>query len=153
MKYLGIILLNLSWIAAGFNHSRRLKRKCILSNELIEMCNLMAIELEFSVNETGKIIKRLSNEPTLSHLTFLQNISLENIDIKTELDKEDNERINFLFKNIGKTDSASMLSLIEAFKQNMQISRKKYEDYYKSHSRLYIAFGIFGSLAVTLVLI
>ncbi|MDE6659801.1 MAG: hypothetical protein K2K01_06785 [Eubacterium sp.] len=153
MKYLGIILLNLSWIAAGFNHSRRLKRKCILSNELIEMCNLMAIELEFSVNETGKIIKRLSNEPTLSHLTFLQNISLENIDIKTELDKEDNERLNFLFKNIGKTDSSSMLNLIEAFKQNMLVSRKNYEDYYKSHSKLYIAFGMFGSLAVTLVLI
>ncbi|MDE6413626.1 MAG: hypothetical protein K2K42_07065, partial [Eubacterium sp.] len=91
--------------------------------------------------------------PTLSHLTFLQNISLENIDIKTELDKEDNERINFLFKNIGKTDSASMLNLIEAFKQNMLVSRKNYEDYYKNHSKLYIAFGMFGSLAVTLVLI
>ncbi len=113
----------------------------------------MAIELEFSVNETGKIIKRLCNEPTLLHLDFLNDLSLENIAIKTELDKEDNDRINFLFKNIGKTDSASMLSLIEAFKQNMQMSRKKYEDYYKSHSRLYIAFGIFGSLAVTLVLI
>ena len=73
--------------------------------------------------------------------------------IKTELDKEDNERINFLFKNIGKTDTASMLSLIETFRQNMQLSRNKYEEYYKSHSRLYIAFGVFGSLAVTLVLI
>ena len=87
------------------------------------------------------------------HLDYLNDLSLENIAIKTELDKEDNDRINFLFKNIGKTDSASMLSLIKAFKQNMQMSRKKYEDYYKSHSRLYIAFGIFGSLAVTLVLI
>ncbi|MDE5995840.1 MAG: hypothetical protein K2G56_02875, partial [Eubacterium sp.] len=127
MKYLGIILLNLSWIAAGFSNSFKLKRKCVISSELIEMCNLMAIELEFSVNETGKIIKRLCIEPTLSHLDFLKDLSFENIDIKTELDKEDNERINFLFKNIGKTDSASMLSLIEAFKQNMQISRKKYE--------------------------
>ena len=153
MKYLGIILLNLSWIAAGFSNSYKLKRKCCISSELIEMCNLMAIELEFSVNETGKIIKRLCNEPTLLHLDFLNDLSLENIAIKTELDKEDNDRINFLFKNIGKTDSASMLSLIEAFKQNMQMSRKKYEDYYKSHSRLYIAFGIFGSLAATLVLI
>ena len=143
----------MSWIAAGFSNSFKLKRKCVISSELIEMCNLMAIELEFSVNETAKIIKRLCNEPTLSHLDFLKHLSFENIDIKTELDKEDNERINFLFKNIGKTDSASMLNLIEAFKQNMQISRKKYEDYYKSHSRLYIAFGIFGSLAVTLVLI
>lgn len=117
------------------------------------MCSLIAIELEFAVNETGRIIRRLSSEPTLSHLKFLQDFNLENIHIKTELDEEDNERLNFLFLNMGKTDSASMLNLIEAFKQNMQISRKKYEDYYKSHSRLYVAFGIFGSLAVTLVLI
>lgn len=153
MKYLGIILLNLSWIAAGFSNSFKLKRKCIVAGELVEMCSLMAIELEFSVNETGRIISRLCREPTLSHLKFLNNLSLENIDIKTELDKEDNERINFLFKNIGKTDTASMLSLIETFRQNMQLSRNKYEEYYKSHSRLYIAFGVFGSLAVTLVLI
>lgn len=117
------------------------------------MCSLISIELEFSVNETGKIIKRLCNEPSLSHLSFLDNFDFEDIHIKTELDDEDNERLNFLFKNIGKTDTASMLNLIESFKQNMLISRKKYEDYYKNHSRLYIAFGIFGSLAVTLVLI
>lgn len=66
------------------------------------MCNLMAIELEFSVNETGKIIKRLCNEPTLLHLDFLNDLSLENIAIKTELDKEDNDRINFLLKTLVK---------------------------------------------------
>ncbi len=32
------------------------------------------------------------------HLDFLNDLSLENIAIKTELDKEDNDRINFLFK-------------------------------------------------------
>lgn len=117
------------------------------------MCSLIAIELEFSVNESGKIIRRLSNEPTLSHLSFLKDINFENVDIKTELDNEDNERINFLFKNIGKTDCESMLNLLESFKQNMTESRKRYDEYYKSHARLYVAFGIFGGLAITLVLI
>ncbi len=153
MKYLGIILLNLSWIAAGFSNARRLKRRCVIANEIIEMCNLIAIELSFSVNETGKILKRLCSEPSLSHLTFLQHLDFEDIHIKTELDEEDNERLSFLFENMGKTDIASMLNLLESFRQNMLLSRKKYEDYYKNHSRLYIAFGIFGSLSVTLVFI
>ena len=153
MKYLGIVLLNLSWAAAGFSYAYRLKKKCIVANELVEMCSLMAIELEFSVNESMKIINRLCNEPTLSHLSFLKNFSFENISIKTELDSADNERINFLFKNIGKTDSLSMLNLLEGFKQNMIESRNRYENYYKNHSELYIVFGIFGSRAVTLVLI
>lgn len=150
---MGIILLNLCWAAAGFNSAYKLKKKCTVAKELVEMCSLMAIELEFSVNESGKIIRRLSNEPTLSHLAFLKNINFENIDIKTELDGEDNERINFLFENIGKTDSESMLNLLENFKQNMTESRKRYDEYYKNHARLYVAFGIFGGLAITLVLI
>ncbi len=117
------------------------------------MCSVMAVELEFSVNETAKIVKRLINEPSLSHLDFLKTMDLENINIKTELDSRDNERINFLFRNIGMSDCATTLSLLNAFKENMELSRKKYEEYYKSHARLYVMFGIFGGLAVTLVLI
>ena len=131
----------------------KLKRRCLISAELVEMCSILTIELGFSVNETGKIIKRLCNEQSLSHLDFLKNINIENIHIETELDPADNERLNLLFGNMGKTDSESMLNLVESFRLNMIESRKRYEECYKNKSRLYIAFGIFGGLAVTLVLI
>lgn len=153
MKYLGIILLNLSSVAAGFSIAEKLKYRCIISQELIEMCNLMAIEFSFTVTNSTKIIKRLAEEPSLSHLDFLKNFNFENIDIKTELNSSDNERINLLFNKMGKTDALSMLDLIESFKKNMQESRKKYDEYYKSHGRLYIAFGIFGGLVISLVII
>lgn len=153
MKFLGIILLNLCWAAAGVSCAYRLRRKCLISKELVEMSELMAIELEFSARESGRIVKRLCDEPTLSHLDFLQSIDFENVDIKTELDGEDNERINFLFENIGKTDTSSMLNFLETFRQNMEQSRKRYDEYYKNHARLYVMFGIFGGFAITLVLI
>lgn len=153
MKLIGIILLNLCWAAAGVSCAYRLRRKCLISKELIEMSELIAIELQFSAQESGRIIKRLCDEPTLSHLSFLKAIDLENVDIKTELNKEDNERVNFLFENIGKTDISSMLDLVEAFKQNMKQSKKSYDEYYKNRARLYVMFGIFGGLAITLVLI
>lgn len=117
------------------------------------MSELMAIELGFSARESGRIVKRLCDEPTLSHLDFLQSIDFENVDIKTELDAQDNESINFLFENIGKIDTTSMLGLLESFKQNMELSRKRYDEYYKNHARLYVMFGIFGGLAITLVLL
>lgn len=153
MKYIGIILLNLSSIAAGFSFAAKLKRKCIISRELVEMCNLMAIEFNFSLSESKKIIKRLASEPSLSHLEFLNDFNFENINIKTELSTVDNERINILFGNLGNTDTDSMLNLIEAFKSNMEESRRKYDEYYKNHGKLYIAFGIFGGLVISLVLI
>ena len=117
------------------------------------MSELISIELQFSARESGRIVKRLCGEPTLSHLDFLKTIDFEKVDIKTELDKEDNERLNFLFENIGKTDAFSMLNLVKAFKQNMEQSKKSYDEYYKNHARLYVMFGIFGGLAVTLALI
>ena len=117
------------------------------------MCDLMAVELKFSARESGRIVDRLSSEPTLSHLDFLKSIDFENVNIRTELDGEDNEKINFLFENIGKTDTSSMLNLLEAFRQNMNQSRKRYDEYYKSHAKLYVMFGIFGGFAITLVLI
>lgn len=153
MKYLGLILLNIASIAAGFSFANKLKRKCIVSREIVEMCTLMSVELGFSASDSKRIVSRLSNEPSLSHLDFLNGFDFENIEIKTELDSVDNERLNLLFKNLGKTDSQSMLDLIEAFKSNMRQSVKKYEEYYKSHARLCIAFGVFGGLTLSLVII
>lgn len=138
---------------AGFSFVYKLKRKCIISREVLEMCDLMSIEFNFSVNESTKIIKRLSNEPSLEHLTFLKNFNFENIDISTELNAIDNERINNLFRNIGEVDINSMLELLSSFKMNMIESNKNYENYYETHSRLYIAFGIFTGLVISLVLI
>ncbi len=117
------------------------------------MCDMMSIEFSFSANESTKIIKRLSDEPSLSHLVFLKDFNFENIDITTELNSVDNERINNLFKNVGKVDIDSMLELLSSFKMNITESNKNYEEYYKTHSRLYIAFGIFGGLVISLVLI
>ncbi len=143
----------MSSIIAGFSFAYKLRRKCIVSKELLEMCDLMAIELNYSVSESSKIIKRLSNEPSLSNLLFLKDFNFENINISTELNDVDNERINSLFKNIGKVDVNSMLELLSTFKINMIESNRNYEEYYKTHSRLYIAYAVFGGIVVSLVLI
>lgn len=133
--------------------SNKIKERCIIAAELIEMAELMAVELSYSADNSRKIIRRLGSESSLSHLSFLKNIDMENISIATALDTADNERINLLFNNLGKTDVHSMLEIIGLFKENMRISKERYDEYYKSHSRLYIAFGVLGGLAVSIMLI
>lgn len=153
MKYLGLILLNLSSAAAGISCAYKLKRRCIIAQEIIEMCSLMEVEFGYSLSDSKQIVKRLAYEPMLSHLDFLRNFDFEKIEIITELNNTDNERLNSLFNNLGKIDSESMIKLISSFKVNMSESLKKYEDYYKTHSRLFVAFGVFGGLMFSLVLI
>lgn len=153
MKIIGIILINIASVFTGLTYLFKLKEKCSVSSELITMADLMCAELSFSASSTEKIISRLAAEPSLSHLYFLKEIDFENISIKTPLDSSDNEQINLLFKELGKSDVESTVALINSFRESMQLSHKKYEEYYRSHYKLCIAFGVLGGLAVTVILV
>lgn len=153
MKIIGIILINIASVFTGLSYLFRLKEKCSVSSELITMADLMCAELSFSASSTEKIISRLAAEPSLSHLYFLKEIDFENISIKTPLDSSDNEQINLLFKELGKSDVESTVALINSFRESMQLSHKKYEENYRSHYKLCIAFGVLGGLAVTVILV
>lgn len=153
MKLIGIVLINLASVITGINMAQRLKSKYIICCELIEMCSLMSIELGYFSNDTETIVKNLACEPTLSHLHFLKSFNPEKIDIKTELSTSENEKLNALFKMLGTTDSSSMLDMLESFKASIEESKRQYMSCFKNHGRLYIAFGIFGGIAVSIVLV
>lgn len=133
--------------------AQKLKNKYIICCELLQMCSLMSIEIGYYSNDTKSVVNNLSNEPALSHLSFLKTFDPENINIKTELSDSENEKINALFRILGTTDSSSMLDIINSFCKSMEESKEKYLVNYKNHSRLYIAFGIFGGMAVSIILV
>lgn len=146
-------MINLASACAGVFYAMKLSERCRIASQLIQMADMMAVELSFSADNSKKIIRKLCSESSLSQLTFLKEIDLENINIKTGLSTADDEKVNMLFKSLGSTDVASMLKIIDSFKESMSASRQRYEEYRKSHSRLYIAFGILGGLAVSIVLV
>lgn len=116
------------------------------------MCNIISIELGCALSDSVQIIERLKQEKALSALDFLNDFDFEQIDIKTPLDGADNERLNLLLSELGRTDCGTMLSLTEAFRLNMCESKKRYDEYYKTHSRLYIALGFLSGIGISLVL-
>ena len=117
------------------------------------MCNLMSIEIGYFSNDTKSVVNNLSKEPALSHLKFLKSYDPENIEIKTDLSESENEKLCVLFRVLGTTDSASMLDMINSFSKTIEDSKEKYLGNFKSHSRLYIAFGVFGGMAVSILLV
>ena len=153
LKLIGILLINAASVVTGLAYLYKIKEKCLISSELISMADLMSAELSFSADSTKRIVARLASEPSLSHLTFLRELDFENINISTPLNASDNEMINLLFKELGKSDVFSTIALIGSFREGMQISNKKYEEYYASHYKLCIAFGVLGGLAVSVILV
>lgn len=133
--------------------AQKLKNKYIICCELLEMCNLMSLEIGYYSNDTKSVISNLSNEPALSHLSFLKTYNPENISIKTDLSESENEKINALFRILGTTDSDSMLDVINSFSKSIEESKEKYLSNFKSRSRLCIAFGVLGGMAVSILLV
>lgn len=153
LKIIGIILINIVCAATGAYYAYKTKDRCETAMQLIRMADMMAVELSFSADNSRKIINRLRKEKSLSRLSFLNDIDLENIDIKTGLEPGDDEKVNMLFKSLGSTDVQSMLKIIDSFKESISASLEGYKEYSNSHSRLFMAFGILGGLAVSIVLI
>lgn len=153
MKIAGILIINLVCAVTGLYYAYKTEERCETVRQLILMAEMMAVELSFSADNSRKIIDKLKKERSLSKLAFLNSIDLENIDIKTGLDPADDEKVNMLFKNFGSTDVQSMLKLIDSFKESMSLRLSAYTDYKRSHSRLYVAFGVLGGIAVSIVLI
>lgn len=133
--------------------AQKLKNKYVICCELLEMCSLMSVEIGYYSNDTKAVVRNLSKEPALSHLNFLKTYNPESINILTDLSDSENEKINALFRILGTTDSASMLDVINSFSKSMEESKEKYCCKLKSHSKLYIAFGIFGGMAVSILLV
>lgn len=153
LKLLGLLLINIVFTAAGAYYAHKTKERCETARQLIQMADMMAVELSFSADNSFKIIKTLKKEKSLSRLAFLNDIDLENIDIKTGLSPADDEKVNSLFKSLGSTDVKSMLKIIDSFKESISASLSGYCDYSRSHSRLFLAFGILGGLAVSIMLV
>lgn len=153
MKYAGLLFINIAFTFAGIFAARGLNEKIKVSHLLIEMADMMAAMLSFSAENSVKIIHSLANETSLSKLTFLKNIDFENISVSTCLDDCDNERTALLLKMLGNTDVNTMLNNIEAYKSCMEMSVQRYNDYYKNHAKLFVAFGIMGGMLITILVI
>lgn len=46
-----------------------------------------------------------------------------------------------------------MMKSIEGYKASMELSACKYDEYCKSHAKLFVAFGLLGGLLLTVLII
>ncbi len=148
-----MLIINLVFTSAGAYYAFKTKERCETARQLIRMADRIAVELSFSADNSFKIISKLRKDKTLSNLEFLNEIDLENVNIKTGLNPSDDEKVNSLFRSLGSTDVKSMIKILDSFKESISASLSGYCDYSRSHSRLYFAFGILGGLAVSIMLI
>lgn len=130
--------------------SNSIKKKINLCRALVDTANYILPEIKLKQTPPCEI---LASE-RLKSLDFVgQDMLLVEQKAKTPLNDEENEAIGHFFYSLGKFDVQNQIKQIEFFKEYMSSAVRKYEEEYKSKSKIYVSVGFSFGTVIALVLI
>lgn len=128
----------------------RVKRKAETANELIMFCDMLMLDIEFRNTPLTELLKSFD----FRYLDFLKIENIKNKGyISLPFNSNENEKLSSFLYQLGKTDVSGQLSLIKGFKEYSDIIYKKYSSQHEKSSKLYISFGFFGGIIISLMII
>lgn len=142
----------LSSTSLGLLLSNNLKTKICICSELSKLCDELSVDLNYNVTPVIRLFdEKISNK---SHLKF---ISTENIKsnalLNSNLSRDENRELSSFLYSLGKSDVTTQLMLINGFKQYIELSKNQYKKQYEKYSKLYLCYGAFFGIALTVVLV
>lgn len=124
------------------------KRKQIsYIDSLIYIGEKILLMLSSTSPETEEIMNDLMCDARLKNFDF----TLKNEN--SPLPPEENDRSRLLFNTVGKYDIDCQISYINQYLGYFKMLRQQYQDYYNSHYKLYLVFGLFTGVLVSVLLI
>jgi stage III sporulation protein AB len=154
VKFAGIVCLIISTTSLGYHFSNDLKQKILVCRQLSVMCDLLLIDLGYTVTPIYQLLDKVLNDERLNKLNF---ISFDNVkkykNVESCLAYSDNQELSNFLYSLGKSDVKSQINLITGFKEYINIREADYNTQYSKNSKLYLSFGFFGGVVISLVLI
>ena len=128
----------------------RVKRKAETASELIMFCDMLMLDIEFRNTPLTELLKSFD----FRYLDFLKIENIKNKEyISLPFNSNENEKLSSFLYQLGKTDIKGQLSIIKGFKEYSDIIYKKYSSQYEKSSKLYVSFGFFGGVIISLMII
>lgn len=147
MKLLGMIILVLSSTIIGVLYSNRIKKKALICDELLDFCDKLNLELNYTFNPVTSIIEDVN----------LQYLSLDNLRVntplKTSLKDEENKRIASYIYSLGKSDAYTQKDIVLALKEYLTSLKNNYLLLFSKKSKIYLSFGLSFGIVISLLLI
>lgn len=118
------------------------------------MCDMLCLDLGYTVTPITQLLNKILLDERLKNLSF---ISSENIksskQVNSCLSGNENTEISQFLYSLGKSDIKSQISLIQGFKEYINSAEAEYNALYNKNSKLYISFGFFGGVVISLILL
>ena len=139
-----IILFSFS---LGLTAMRFKKRQIDYIDSLIYIGEKILLMLGSTSPETEVIMRELENDERLKNFDLTLNSS------SSPLPSKENERSKMLLNTVGKYDLDAQINYINQYLGYFKMLRQQYQDYYNTHYKLYLAFGLFSGVLVSVLLI
>lgn len=121
------------------------KKQIDYIEKLIYISERIILLLESTSPDTEEIMLILQKDSHLEGFEF-------NTSNSPLADKE-NRKIDELFEFVGRYDCESQIKVLDEFSGYFKILKQEYQQHYTEHKKLYIMFGIFTGLFVSILLI
>lgn len=136
----------------GLLSSNKIKTKIEICSELSAFCEELMLDLSYTVTP---IIQLAENKlEGKKHLDFIDSGCIKTKKIFSSLlsSAENSELSNFLY-SLGKSDLNTQIKLIEGFKTYIEYSKNQYSTQYDKSSKVYVCYGAFIGITLSLILI
>lgn len=131
----------------GIMAVKRLKERINYTDMLIYIGKRISLLMTSTLPETEEIMTILKTDSRLKNFDF----NLKKAFIPLEI--ADKERVLNFFADIGLYNSEDTKRIADEFSGYFGILKEQYQEYYNSHYRLYIIFGVFIGILVSVLLI
>lgn len=138
MKYIGVLMIIICTTSVGFMLRNELNNKIKLCDEIITFCNNSLIEIGFYqqpiINDYLKCVR-------------------EGKSIKTNLSKDDNDKLNVFFKLFGSSNIENETAKIGNLRDYFVNRKKEYENIYLSKSKIYVSLSFCLGVVISILIV
>lgn len=147
-----MIILIFSSTMLGLLLSDSSKKRITVCSELASMCDMLLLDLDYRVTPVTELLKKTLKSETLRHISFISNENvMKKCKISSCLSKAENDELSGFLYALGKSDIKSQKRLISGFKEYIKNSQEIYSEKHRKDSKLYVTFGFFFGIVISLI--
>lgn len=146
--------MTISCVAAGLHSSDLLRQRFKICSELKSLCDMMIVDLGYSVTPAVLMLDSLLNDTRFKHLGFIDSGCIKRMtSLDSPLNDEDSKRLSSFLYSLGKSDIKGQIKLIENFRNIMAEKEEYYKHEYTKKSKLNMTFSFCAAAVFALAVV
>ncbi len=144
----------ISTAGAGWALYDKSKRRMIICRQLVILCDVLIRDFMCRATPINLLLFETIETYDLHELSFIKEENIiSDVPVRTSLPAGVDKEVSSFFSSLGKSDIQTQLVLINNFRDYISLEEEEYKISHTKNSRLYLTFGVFSGLLISLVFV